>query len=151
MTINEYAASLGISITTVRRRIRDGGLDARLEHGRYFIYGQNGVHSGDEANTPNGQVDTQIEQANDKEVSQQLQAVSPDRNDQQALIDQLTSERDYLRDQLDKQTQLLAASTAQNSNMMAQLNPPPRPSWFERIRQKFPMNSAKNDPDSDTP
>ena len=151
MTINEYAASLGISITTVRRRIHDGGLDARLEHGRYFIYGQNGVHSGDEANTQNGHVDTQIEQANDKEVSQQLQAVSPDRNDQQALIDQLTSERDYLRDQLDKQTQLLAASTAQNSNMMAQLNPPPQPSWFERIRQKFPVNSAKNDPDSETP
>ena len=95
-------------------------------------------------------MDTQIEQANDKEVSQQLQAVSPDRNDQQALIDQLTSERDYLRDQLDKQTQLLAASTAQNSNMLAQLNPPPQPSWFERVRQKFPVKSAKNEPDSET-
>ena len=151
LTINEYAASLGISITTVRRRIRAGGLDARIEHGRYLIYGQNGVHSGDEANTHNGQVDTQIEQANDKEVSHTQHAVSPDHNDQQALIDQLTSERDYLRDQLDKQTQLLAASTAQNSNMMAQLNPPPQPSWFERIRQKFPVKSAKNEPDSETP
>ena len=61
------------------------GLTLGLEHGRYFIYGQNGVHSETKRNTQNGHVDTQIEQANDKEVSQQLQAVSPDRNDQQAF------------------------------------------------------------------
>ena len=42
LTIKEYAVSQGLSETTVRRRIRAGGLDARLEHGRYFIYGQNG-------------------------------------------------------------------------------------------------------------
>ena len=75
LTIKEYAASHGLSETTVRRRIRAGGLDARLEHGRYFIYGQNGDHSGGEANTKNGQEDTQTEQANDKEVSQQAHAV----------------------------------------------------------------------------
>ena len=47
LIINEYAASHGLSETTVRRRIRAGGLGARLEHGRYFIYDQNGVHSED--------------------------------------------------------------------------------------------------------
>ncbi len=112
-------------MTTVRRRIRAGELDARLEHGRYFIYGQNGVHSEDEAHTQNGRVDTQIEQANDKEDSHTPHAVSAERIDQQPLIDRLTSEVDYLRDQLDKQTQLLAASTAQNDDMVAKLNPPP--------------------------
>lgn len=149
LTINEYAASQGVSITTVRRRIKDGGLDARLEHGRYFIYGQNGVHSGDEAATHNGQVDTQIEQANEKEVSQHVHASSPGRDDQQALIDQITSERDYLRDQLDKQTQLLAASTAQNNNMVAQLNPATRPSWVDRVREKVRAIRAKNGPEPD--
>ena len=75
LTIKEYAAGHDLSKTTVRRRIRAGGLDARIEHGRYFIYGQNGVHSGDEAPTQNGQVDTQIEQASDKEDSQESNAV----------------------------------------------------------------------------
>ncbi len=70
---------------------------------------------------------------------------------QRPLIDCLISEVNYLRSQLDKQTQLLAALTAQNSNMMAKLKPAPRPSWFERIRQKFPVNSAKNEPDTETP
>ena len=50
LTIKEYAVSQGLSETTVRRRIRAGGLDARIEHGRYFIYGQNGVHPEEEAN-----------------------------------------------------------------------------------------------------
>ena len=86
LTIKEYAVSQGLSETTVRRRIRGGGLDARLEHGRYFIYGQNGVHSGEEANTQNGKEDTQFEQASDKEVSQQPTAISSERSDQQALI-----------------------------------------------------------------
>ena len=65
----------GLSETTVRCRIRAGGIGTRLEHGRYFIYDQNGVHSGDEAPTQNGQVDTQIEQASDKEDSQESNAV----------------------------------------------------------------------------
>ena len=125
LTIKEYAASQGLSETTVRRRIKTGGLDARLEHGRYFIYDQNGVHFEDEAHTQNGQADTQIEQASDKEDSQESNPVVSQQTDQQALINRLTSEVDYLRDQLDKQTHLLAASTAQNSNMIVQLNPPP--------------------------
>ena len=86
LTIKEYADCHGLSETTVRRRIRAGGLDARLEHGRYFIYGQNGVHSEKEANTQNGKEDTQTEQASDKEVSQQPTAISSERSDQQALI-----------------------------------------------------------------
>ena len=124
LTIKEYAASHGLSESTVRRRIRASGLGARLEHGRYFIYDQNGVHSEDEAHTQNGQADTQIEQASDKEDSQESNPVFSQQTDQQALIDRLTSEVDYLRDQLDKQTHLLAASTAQNNNMMVPLNPP---------------------------
>ena len=75
LSINEYAASQGLSETTVRRRIRGGGLGARLKHGRYFIYDQNGVHSEDEAHTQNGQADTQIEQASDKEDSQESSPV----------------------------------------------------------------------------
>ena len=145
LTIKEYAVSQGLSETTVRRRIRAGGLDARLEHGRYFIYGQNGVHSGDEAHTQNGQVDTQFEQANDKENSREPHPISPERNDQQPLISRLTSEVDYLRDQLDKQTHLLAASTAQNSDMVQKLNPPPRPSWVERVRNRFVKKPGDSD------
>ena len=59
----------GLSETTVRRRIRAGGLDARLEHGRYFIYGRNGVHSGEKANTQNGKEDMQFEHANDHVIA----------------------------------------------------------------------------------
>ena len=117
-------------------------------YGRYFIFGQNGFHAGDEANTQNGQVDTQIEQANDKEVSQQPNAISAERTDQQPLIDRLTSEVDYLRDQLDKQTQLPAVSTAQNSDMVAKLNPPCQPSWFEKARRKFLKPPTKSEPDA---
>ena len=148
LTIKEYAASQGVSETTVRRHIRAHRLDARLEHGRYFIYGQNGVQSGEEAHTQNGQVDTQIEQANDKEVSHNSHAVSPDRTDQQPLIDRLTSEVDYLREQLDKQTHLLAASTAQNGEIVQKLNAPPQPSWFEKVRQKVGTTFLKTEPDS---
>ena len=75
LTNMEYAACHGLWETAVRRRIRAGGIGTRLEHGRYFIYDQNGVHSGDEAHTQNGQVDTQIEQANDKEDSQESSPV----------------------------------------------------------------------------
>ena len=79
-TINEYAASHGLSETAARRRIRPGGLGARLEHGRYFIYDQNGVHSGDEAPTQNGQVDIQIEQVSDKEDSLRFSDLKKKRN-----------------------------------------------------------------------
>ena len=70
LTIKEYAASQGLSETTVRRRIRAGGLDTRLGHGRYFIFGQKGVHSGDEAHRQNGHVDMRIDQANGRVGSQ---------------------------------------------------------------------------------
>ena len=86
LTIKEYAASQGLSDTV--------GLDARLEHGRYFIYGQNGAYSGEKANTQNGKEDTQFEQANDHVDSHKSCADSPERNDQQPLIDRLTSEVD---------------------------------------------------------
>ena len=85
----------------VRRRIRAGGIGARLEHRRYFIYDQTGVHSGDEAPTQNGQVDIQIEQASDREDSQESNPVFSQQTDP---------------------VQLLATATAQNSNMMVQLN-----------------------------
>ena len=137
LTIKEYADCHGLSETTVRRRIRAGGLDARLEHGRYFIYGQNGDHSREKANTQNGKEDMQFGQANDHVDSHELHTDPPESNGQQPLIDRLTSEVDYFRGHLDKQTQLLAVSTAQNSSMVAKMNPPPRPSWVERNRQKF--------------
>ena len=130
LTIKEYAASHGLSETTVRRRIRAGGLDARLEHGRYFIYGQNGVQSGEEA-------DRQFEQADAHRDSQTRHADSPDHDDHQALIDRLSSEVDYLRGQLNKQMHLLAASTAQNSDMVKQLQAPPRRSLIEKARKMF--------------
>ena len=137
LTIKEYAASHGLSETTVRRRIRAGGLDARLEHGRYFIYGQNGVQSGEEADRQNGKEHRQFEQADAHRDSQTRHADSPDRNDHQALIDRLSSEVDYLRGQLNKQMHLLAASTAQNSDMVKQLQTPPRRSLIEKARKMF--------------
>ena len=90
LTIKEYADCHGLSETTVRRRIRAGGLDARLEHGRYFIYGQNGDHSGEKANTQNGKEDMQFGQANDHVDSHELHADSPERSEQQVLIDRKT-------------------------------------------------------------
>lgn len=81
-------------------------------YGRYFIFGQNGFHAGEEANTQNGEENIQFAQANAHVDSHESHANSQERNGQQALIDRLTSEVDYLRDQLDKQTHLLAASTA---------------------------------------
>ena len=86
---------------------------------------------------------TQFEQANDQVDSQASYANSPERNDQQALIGRLTSEVDYLWGQLDKQTQFLAASTPQNSKMVARLNPSPRPSWVKTVRQRFFTKIAK--------
>ena len=86
LTIKEYVASQGLSETTVRRRIRAGGLGARLEHGRYFIFDQNGVHSGDEAHTLNGQADTQIEQVSDKEDSQESNPVFSQQTGQRSFL-----------------------------------------------------------------
>ena len=134
LTIKEYATYHKVSKSTVRRRIRAGGLDARLEHGRYFIYDQNGAHAGDEVDTQKGEVNSQFEQSNDRVNSQSPQTDSPVRTDQQALIDRLTSAVDYLHGQLDKQTHLLAALTAQNSDMAKTLNPPPRPSLGTKVR-----------------
>ena len=142
LTIKEYAANHGLSETTVRRRIRAGGLDARLEHGRYFIYGQNGVQSGEEADRQNRKEHRQFEQANDHVDSQDPHADSPGYTDQKSLIDRLTSEVDYLRGQLNKQTHLLVASTAQNSDMVKQLQAPPRRSLIEKARKMFDRRPA---------
>ena len=144
LTLKEYADSHGLSITTVRRRIRAGKLDARLEHGRYFIYNQNGDYSKADGHSKNGKEDVQSEQPNDQEYSQVPHSSSQESSDQQPLIDRLTSEVDYLRDQLDKQTQLLAASTAQNSHMVAKLNPPAKPSWVERVRERFSKGESQS-------
>ena len=148
MTIKEYAACHGLSETTIRRRIRAGWLDARLEHGRYFIYGQKGVHSGEEADRQNGKEHAQFEQADAHQDSQTPHVDSLGHTDHKELIDRLTSEVDYLRGQLDKQTHLLAASTSQNTDMMKKLSPPPQPSWFGRIRQKFLTMPAETEADS---
>ena len=85
LTIKEYATYHGLSETTVHRRIRAGGLDSRFEHGRHFIFDQNGVYSGDEANTQNGQVDIQIEQASDKEDSQESNLVFSQQTNQRSI------------------------------------------------------------------
>ena len=68
----------------VRCRIRAGGIGTRLEHGRYFIYGQKSVQSGDKTPTQNGHVDTRIGQANNRMASQVPQADSPERNDRES-------------------------------------------------------------------
>ena len=53
----------------------------------------------------------------------------------------LESEVEYLRDQLDKQTQLLAAATKHNADLIQQLPPPRRSSmlneWVSQQIAKF--------------
>lgn len=110
-----------------------------------------GVHSGDEADRHNGKEHTQFEQAEALQDSQTPDADSPGHTDQKALIDRLSSEVDYLRGQLNKQTHLLAASTAQNSDMVKQLQAPPheRPPLGERVRCMF-NRLRKSAPDAHT-
>ena len=56
---------------------------------------------------------------NDEQVDSQSSQV-----DQSELVAQLQSEVEYLRDQLDKQTSLLAVTTQQNASLTKQLERP---------------------------
>ena len=116
LTIKDYASRHGVSESTVRRKIKSGALMAERVNGKWYI----------EEEQANSQMDSQAEQVN----SQSEQAESS----QAALIDHLTTEVEYLRSQLDKQTTLLAATTKHNDDLVKQL-PPPRVSVFNRLKK----------------
>lgn len=116
LTIKDYANRHGLSESTIRRRIKAGVLSAERVDGKWYI----------EEEQANSQMDSQTEQVN----SQSEQGESS----QSALIDHLTTEVEYLRDQLDKQTQLLAIATKHNDDLVKQL-PPPRVSVFDRLKK----------------
>jgi len=130
MTIAEYAAHTGLADSTIRRRIKRGTLPAHQVDGRWLI------HVDDDA-AP-------------KQSNQ-----TPKQDEQGALVDQLQSEITHLRDQLfakDSQlsnrddqinqlNQLLAMSTAQNSELTKQL-PPPRQSFLPRLKSLFQRQTA---------
>ena len=134
LTIKEYANQHGVAERTVRRRIKAGVLSARMESGRYVIYGQNGLPSGEEASRQNGKGARQFGKPDVQSNGHEPHTGVPESDAQKVLIDHLTTENAFLRDQLAKQTSLLAASTAQNAEAMKQLNPPPKPTLSEKIR-----------------
>lgn len=107
MSIKDYADKNGLSVSTIRRRIKAGTLPAEQVSGKWYILVE-------EVSNPDPPVDSQIEQVDNQ------------------LVARLESEVDYLRDQLDKQTQLLAISTKQNTDLIGQL-PPPRRSFFSHL------------------
>lgn len=156
LTIQEYATCHGISERTVRRRIKAGVLSARMEHGRYLVYGQNGVQPEGEAARQNGKESTQIGNPDVQSNGHENHAAAPERDAQQALIDQLTTENEFLREQLRAQTNttnILAASTVQNREMAKQPKALPRPSIIDKARGKTRglfNRLRKNTPESQT-
>ncbi len=131
LTIKEYARQYEIAERTVRRRIKAGALSARMESCRYVIYGQYGVPCGEEASRQNGKGSRQLGKPDVQSHRHEPHPDCLERDAQQALINHLTSEVEHLRKQEDKLTHLLVGSTAQNSDMMKQLQVPPRPSLVE--------------------
>ena len=112
VTISEYASRHGVSASTVRRCIKAGALSARLVGGRYFINDEQVDSQMD------SHVNSQDDHGTDQVNSQSSQV------DQSELVAQLQSEVEYLRDQLDKQTSLLAVTTQQNASLTKQLERP---------------------------
>ena len=119
MTIAEYAKRRGVSVSTVRRRIKAGAIAARLVAGRYYI-------DADE------QADSHVSNQDEHLNSQSDQGA-----EWSELVARLQSEVDYLRGQLDKQTSLLAITAQQNTALAKRLEPPPRESVAMRVRAKF--------------
>ena len=123
MTIKDYADHHRLSVSTIRRRIKAGTLPAEQIDGKWYIQVEQ-------------EMNTQIEQGGGKWEG----APAPDTLDN-PLVAHLESEVEYLRDQLDKQTQLLAAATKHNADLIQQL-PPPRRShnvseWVRKQIAKF--------------
>ena len=113
MTIKDYANQHGISESTIRRRIKSGALPAKQVDGKWYIEVE--------------QVPSQVEQVNNH-----LETVD------NPLVAHLESEVEYLRDQLDKQTQRLAAATKHNVDLIQQLPPPRRsPMVSEWVRTQI--------------
>ena len=85
-----------------------------------------------------------------EEVNSQIEQVESQVEQQEnQLVARLESEVEYLRDQLDKQTQLLAAATKHNADLIKQLPPPRRSSmineWVRRQIAKFPQDTLKGE------
>ena len=123
MTIKEAAEHYGVSDKTIRRRIKQGHINAQQVNGRWRVYiDQDSVQEND--------------QTNDQPTVQQT--------DNPALVDQMQSEITHLRDQLqgrDTQiehlTQLLAMQTKQNTLLVEALDPPqpPRTPLYTRFAE----------------
>ena len=126
VTISEYASLHGVSVSTVRRRIKAGAIAARLIGGRYYIL------TGEHVDNHSEHADRQMNSQDEHGGSQSRQGA-----DKSELVTQLQSEVDYLRGQLDKQTSLLAITTQQNTTMVKQLESPPRESVAMWVRSKL--------------
>lgn len=114
MTIKEAAAHYGVSDKTIRRRIKQGRINAEQINGRWHV--QPDKDSVQDTDHPDDQ--------------SSVQPPEPDT----ALVDQMQSEITHLRDQLqgsetqiDHLTQLIAMQTKQNTLLVEQLDPPPPP------------------------
>ena len=124
MTIKEAAAHYGVSDKTIRRRIKQGRINAEQINGRWYVQPdqdsvQDTDHPGDQSSVQPPEPDT-------------------------ALVDQMQSEITHLRDQLqgrdtqiDHLTQLLAMQTKQNTLLVEALDPPqpPRTPLYTRFTE----------------
>ena len=121
-TISEYAARHGISANTVRRRIKAGTLAAVKANGKYLIHATDG-----EGNQESNYPVNQIEQS---PLVDQLQSEIAHLRDQLSTKDSQLSNRD---NQINQLNQLLAMTSAQNSELTKQL-PAPRQSLLCQLR-----------------
>ena len=71
-----------------------------------------------------GQIDGKWYIQVEQEVNTQIEQVGGSSTPDNPLVAHLESEVEYLSDQLDKQTQLLAAATKHNADLIQQLPPP---------------------------
>ena len=114
MTIKEYVAYSGLSDATIRRKIKTGSLPAERIEERWMV-----------------SVDTDDQSEN----GQSPRHGEP--SEQTALVQQMRSENDYLRKQVDHLTQVVAMQTQQQGEMVKLLENPERVSEMERLRVKL--------------
>ena len=124
-TIAEYAARHGISANTVRRRIKAGTLNAEKVDGKYLIHDADGA-SNQESNRPVNRIDQ-------SPLVDQLQSEIAHLRDQLSTKDSQLSNRD---NQINQLNQLLAMTSAQNSELTKQL-PPPRQGVLTKLKALF--------------
>jgi len=119
LTIDQAAAELGISRRTVERRCARGVLRSLHDGGRLLVL----------LPTPTDTLTAKLEQltATVEQLTDRLTAVEAERDQAKALLEAVTSERDYLR-------QAHAASLTLSTRLLPERTET-RPSWWRVWRR----------------